>query len=821
MKENFDINKDTFTVLQSNEHEYQPSILDSFDVEFWKNNTYVKNIVCKIETISGHSDKIIAHISKSGRKEYILDNDTLFISLENLEDGILVPIFYNNSFDFKCNVIFGTFDSPRNKINISYVVCTYNRKQYINNIYNIFTSTYQRDDNINLVIIDNYGDCDLTQNHFIHIYKNANTGGSGGFTRGIYESCFGELRDSGFTHICLMDDDIDISEETILRNQAIFKFIKDKRQVGFALYAIDEKYSSHKKIQALGFRFNSDCNPTDIAIARNTSIYSLEKIIDISDNCQITGWWWHCFAVEDVKKIGLPYPFFIKMDDVEYCLRLENAGVKLSIPKNSYVYHERHDKKYKASTFYFRIKNRMILLSQLGIINFNNLLPFLTKTINGALNLRKYELAEAILVAIDDYLKGPEWNIVNYNIINSKINNLNKFEKNDTIDISGFINGHTFKEPSNILAKFIYMITYNGHFIPGKKNLKINTREKFKVRAVRNAKKVAYMYDNEIGYIVTRNNAKLIKLLFLKYTKCLLLAIKSKTIAEEYKKSKFQFISVDFWEKFLKDNLIEQNKKLSEGKSYTANKKSSENKNKQTNFVTSKDITFINSIRNIHLGKRCFIIGNGPSLSIDDLEKLKNEYTLASNKIYLAFDSTRWRPTYYSVEDILVAQNNKNIIQSLDGMTKIFPAHMRALLGDLNNHFFVKWNLPQNSSLPERHFSKDLISGVCWGSTITYTLMQIAVHLGFKKIYLLGLDHNYVESEEKKDGRLVAGSERNHFHPNYRIPGELWHYPRLERLERSYYYARIFCDSIGVQIVNASRNTKLDIFPKIDFEKLF
>ena len=48
----------------------------------------------------------------------------------------------------------------------------------------------------------------------------------------------------------------------------------------------------------------------------------------------------------------------------------------------------------------------------------------------------------------------------------------------------------------------------------------------------------------------------------------------------------------------------------------------------------------LTNLQNIHKGKRAFILGNGPSLSIADLNKLKNEITFASNKIYLAFEKT-------------------------------------------------------------------------------------------------------------------------------------------------------------------------------------
>ncbi|MDR1242478.1 MAG: hypothetical protein LBM00_06835 [Deltaproteobacteria bacterium] len=239
----------------------------------------------------------------------------------------------------------------------------------------------------------------------------------------------------------------------------------------------------------------------------------------------------------------------------------------------------------------------------------------------------------------------------------------------------------------------------------------------------------------------------------------------------------------------------------------------------QKQTLTQGDYTFLNAIRNSHYGERCFIIGNGPSLTMEDLDKLVAEFTLASNKIYLAFDSTKWRPSLYSVEDSLVATNCHNEISRIDGCIKLFPSNMLPFIRRTRAHQFVKWIPPEKDNSPVRFFSRDLSGGLHWGSTVTYSLLQIAVHMGFKKIYLLGVDHIYIEPVTKASKNiLVSQGERNHFHPGYRKPGETWHAPLLDTLERSYEFARDYCNSIGVKIFNASRRTALDIFPRIGLD---
>ena len=87
----------------------------------------------------------------------------------------------------------------------------------------------------------------------------------------------------------------------------------------------------------------------------------------------------------------------------------------------------------------------------------------------------------------------------------------------------------------------------------------------------------------------------------------------------------------------------------------------------------------LGKLRNIYLGRRCFILGNGPSLRVDDLGRLKGEITFASNKIYLAFDKTEWRPSYFTLCDLLVAAQNVEQIRGLD-MPKIITNYARSFL---------------------------------------------------------------------------------------------------------------------------------------------
>jgi len=234
------------------------------------------------------------------------------------------------------------------------------------------------------------------------------------------------------------------------------------------------------------------------------------------------------------------------------------------------------------------------------------------------------------------------------------------------------------------------------------------------------------------------------------------------------------------------------------------------------------------ALKDKHQGKRCFILGNGPSLKTSDLDKLKNEITFAFNKIYLAFDQTEWRPTYYVVEDHWVAKQNYKTINGLRGFTKLFPTLLvdKIKVPRFKNSIYFRLEWPgwgTEKELP-KPFSSDALDRLYLGATVTYTAMQLACYMGIREIYLIGVDFSF-EIPKKTDPTneriLISSGETNHFHPDYRRPGEKWYIPNLNRQERAFSVANKAMKEFGGNIYNATRGGKLEVFPRVDFDTLF
>jgi len=233
----------------------------------------------------------------------------------------------------------------------------------------------------------------------------------------------------------------------------------------------------------------------------------------------------------------------------------------------------------------------------------------------------------------------------------------------------------------------------------------------------------------------------------------------------------------------------------------------------------------IAALKDTHLGRRCFIIGNGPSLKIKDLDRLRKEITFASNKIYLAFDQTTWRPTYYSVYDILVAENNKSNIDKLN-LYKIFGENIRPYFNKNSAIWLRGLKVPIVNDEYECRFSTNSLEGGYGGWTVIYLQMQLAFYMGIREIYLIGVDFSFEipksTGERCASGKIIKHQgETNHFHPEYRKPGETWTMPLLDLQYKAFVNAKKTIGSHGGKIFNASRKTALDVFPHVDFDSIF
>lgn len=222
----------------------------------------------------------------------------------------------------------------------------------------------------------------------------------------------------------------------------------------------------------------------------------------------------------------------------------------------------------------------------------------------------------------------------------------------------------------------------------------------------------------------------------------------------------------------------------------------------------------LEALRDLHRGKRCFIIGNGPSLKQTDLTRLKDEYTLGQNRIYLAFPDIGFSTSYYlSVNDLVIEQCAQDI-QGLQ-MPRFVSWRARRWLKPQDNLYFI------HATYTGKKFATDIRERVWEGGTVTYTSLQVAYFLGFSQVILVGVDHNYVTQGKPNATVVSEGDDPNHFHPNYFGEGFRWQLPDLIQWEEAYRLARRAYEADGRSVVDATVGGKLQVFPKVDYQSLF
>jgi len=222
----------------------------------------------------------------------------------------------------------------------------------------------------------------------------------------------------------------------------------------------------------------------------------------------------------------------------------------------------------------------------------------------------------------------------------------------------------------------------------------------------------------------------------------------------------------------------------------------------------------LSSLKDQHRGKRCFILGNGPSLRQTDLTRLRGEYTFGLNRIYLLFPELGFPTTYLVTVNQLVIDQCAAELASAPSL-KFFPWTTRRHFLSAPDTIYIR------TYCAKPHFSTRADQSIWSGATVTFMAMQLAYHMGFGEVILLGVDHSFTTQGKPHMAVVSEGDDPNHFAPNYFGKGFKWQLPDLETSEIAYRMAKHAFESDGRRIVDATIGGKLTVFPKVDYETLF
>ena len=235
-------------------------------------------------------------------------------------------------------------------------------------------------------------------------------------------------------------------------------------------------------------------------------------------------------------------------------------------------------------------------------------------------------------------------------------------------------------------------------------------------------------------------------------------------------------------------------------------------------FNYTKYCRRIKKLKGINDNKTCFIVGNGPSLSVDDLEIIhkNNIPSFGFNRIYLMFEKTEWRPTYYISQDEKMLKNCVEQVNKIELPYKFIPLQLKYYFG-IKIHKALYFNMSAENSIPFVEFSNAVENS----STVAYTAAQLAAYMGFTKIYLIGVDHSFSVIKNDKGEIIRDVNAKDYFTDEYNTDKQEFYIPNLDASTRTFLKMKKNCDNAGIEVYNATRGGKLEVFPRVNFDDLF
>lgn len=461
---------------------------NAFSLSKWKEYTYIKNLFIRLQFCG----KFLVEIYSSKwllRENIVIDCLYSAVHESQGEELVLpVDISKNDSVYFKLTALSenaeflgGSYASDVdevdfNPVEIDLVMCTFKREQFVKRNLKLLTETFFADpkyngaSHFNVKIVDNGQTLNakdvVTHDGKVKLYPNINVGGSGGFCRGMIES----LHEGKATHILFMDDDVLVQVEAFERTYNLLRLLRDEYKkdfLGGAMFRLDnKKLQLENTAQFVGDRLFAIKNNVDLT-GDNAYLFN-----ELKENVKglYQAWWYCCIPVGIARLDNLPYPFFIRMDDMEYSLR----NIKNVITLNGInVWHEAFDRKYSTlMENYFMFRNNIVvnMLANTGSLKLN--IKFFLRRFIREIIRYDYPGAELLLDGVENLLKGPEF----YKNVDTaqdlKIHAVKQTKQFSIRDVKNYETMfgdivHSIDDfHESKIARLIRLLTLNGHFLP-------------------------------------------------------------------------------------------------------------------------------------------------------------------------------------------------------------------------------------------------------------------------------------------------------------------------------------------------------------------
>jgi galactofuranosylgalactofuranosylrhamnosyl-N-acetylglucosaminyl-diphospho-decaprenol beta-1,5/1,6-galactofuranosyltransferase len=373
-----------------------------------------------------------------------------------------------------------TDKNPVREVSLGIITCTFKKEVFVKKtVDNILKDNFLQGKKLKIFVVDNGKTLNKEEftNQKVELIPNRNVGGSGGFTRGLIQA----LQEDVYTHFLFMDDDIELETECIYRLFPLYEYAKQDFAVAGSMLDLYKKHILHEAgalySKTPSSHNNYQYDPFEVACINSGLNLDNSNYINLllADNSpDFAGFWFCAFSKESVEKIGLPMPFFIKLDDIEFGLRIkERLGSPIVYLPGIAVWHEPFYAKNPVWDTYYWIRNHLITHSIRNSLKYIDAVKFLTKRLLQKLFIFDYNSAEMIIKGFEDYMQGPSL-ITNNDpeTLHTKIIRLSKTYNSQSIQSSSLVGSPPLtnlgiEQPQQPdFTKLFALATLNGHLLP-------------------------------------------------------------------------------------------------------------------------------------------------------------------------------------------------------------------------------------------------------------------------------------------------------------------------------------------------------------------
>jgi galactofuranosylgalactofuranosylrhamnosyl-N-acetylglucosaminyl-diphospho-decaprenol beta-1,5/1,6-galactofuranosyltransferase len=393
------------------------------------------------------------------------ENNKEIISQENFENcqfsdpvkALPINLLQNENagriyFEITCSSEHGAFkeawiatdENKTRDVSLGIVICTFKKEDYIKNtLATIFKDELLGSKDFKIFVVDNGRTLDEANFRYpkLKLVPNINAGGSGGFTRGLVEA----LDENVYSHFLLMDDDIELESQCIYRLFSLHEYANLDFAVAGGLLNLEKKHMLYEA----GATYNEDSKtrgfaPGSLTAANHNidlrSSSSLNRLL-VEENIDYGGFWFFSFSKEIVDKIKLPLPLFIKIDDIEFCLRIKELGNKIVAFPSMAVWHQPASAKNLNWETYYYARNDLVTYAIHYSIGYMDTVKHFTKVILQSLSKCDYDHVLMLIKSFEDYIKGPDFiknsepDNLHFNIIKLSQSYKNQKEKDKLVGI--------------------------------------------------------------------------------------------------------------------------------------------------------------------------------------------------------------------------------------------------------------------------------------------------------------------------------------------------------------------------------------------------